>query len=101
MSVIQLHVLTVYVCICRLGDVLSSLTSKKEFIPYENSMLTKVLSDSLGTSFLTCKCSFYKSIHEALTCYSFGAISDVFRGSDKGSSSYALLIWHIQFYLSW
>ncbi|XP_039144948.1 kinesin-like protein KIN-14L isoform X1 [Dioscorea cayenensis subsp. rotundata] len=33
-----------------LGDVLSSLTSKKETIPYENSMLTKILSDSLGDS---------------------------------------------------
>ncbi|KAH7520460.1 hypothetical protein FEM48_Zijuj08G0146200 [Ziziphus jujuba var. spinosa] len=31
-----------------LGDVLSSLTSKKDVIPYENSMLTKVLADSLG-----------------------------------------------------
>ncbi|XP_050371326.1 kinesin-like protein KIN-14B [Argentina anserina] len=33
-----------------LGDVLSSLTSKKDDIPYENSMLTKVLADSLGGS---------------------------------------------------
>ncbi|CAB4283866.1 unnamed protein product [Prunus armeniaca] len=33
-----------------LGDVLSSLTSKKDAIPYENSMLTKVLADSLGGS---------------------------------------------------
>ncbi|KAF4368414.1 hypothetical protein F8388_017717 [Cannabis sativa] len=31
-----------------LGDVLASLTSKKDVIPYENSMLTKVLADSLG-----------------------------------------------------
>lgn len=34
--------------ICRLGDVLASLTSKKDNIPYENSVLTKVLADSLG-----------------------------------------------------
>lgn len=34
--------------ICRLGDVLASLTSKKDTIPYENSVLTKVLADSLG-----------------------------------------------------
>ncbi|KAM0952546.1 putative minus-end-directed kinesin ATPase [Dioscorea sansibarensis] len=33
-----------------LGDVLSSVTSKKETIPYDNSMLTKILSDSLGDS---------------------------------------------------
>ncbi|KAA8530763.1 hypothetical protein F0562_005469 [Nyssa sinensis] len=31
-----------------LGDVLTSLTSKKDIVPYENSMLTKVLADSLG-----------------------------------------------------
>ncbi|EOX91954.1 Kinesin like protein for actin based chloroplast movement 1 isoform 1 [Theobroma cacao] len=33
-----------------LGDVLSSLTSKKDTIPYENSMLTNILADSLGGS---------------------------------------------------
>ncbi|KAI9166163.1 hypothetical protein LWI28_027307 [Acer negundo] len=33
-----------------LGDVLSSLTSRKDIVPYENSMLTKVLADSLGGS---------------------------------------------------
>ncbi|KAI3947662.1 hypothetical protein MKX01_034327 [Papaver californicum] len=33
-----------------LGDVLSSLTSKKEMIPYENSRLTKLLEDSIGGS---------------------------------------------------
>lgn len=31
-----------------LGDVLYSLTSQKETLPYENSMLTKLLSDSIG-----------------------------------------------------
>jgi len=35
-----------------LGDVLSSLTSKKDIIPYENSLLTKLLADSLGIDFL-------------------------------------------------
>ncbi|OUZ99796.1 Kinesin [Macleaya cordata] len=33
-----------------LGDVLSSLTSKKEIVPYENSRLTKLLADSIGGS---------------------------------------------------
>eukprot|EP00257_Ricinus_communis_P027750 XP_025015164.1 kinesin-like protein KIN-14A [Ricinus communis] len=33
-----------------LGDVLSSLTSRKDVVPYENSMLTKLLADSLGGS---------------------------------------------------
>ncbi|XP_022631459.1 kinesin-like protein KIN-14B isoform X3 [Vigna radiata var. radiata] len=33
-----------------LGDVLSSLTSKKDVIPYENSVLTKLFADSLGGS---------------------------------------------------
>ncbi|MFS8017713.1 putative minus-end-directed kinesin ATPase [Helianthus anomalus] len=33
-----------------LGDVLASLTSNKEDVPYENSMLTKLLADSLGGS---------------------------------------------------
>ncbi|CAN0858315.1 Kinesin-like protein KIN-14A [Linum grandiflorum] len=33
-----------------LGDVLSALTSRKEDIPYGNSLLTQVLADSLGGS---------------------------------------------------
>ncbi|KAL3721785.1 hypothetical protein ACJRO7_034169 [Eucalyptus globulus] len=33
-----------------LGDVLSSLSSKKDIVPYENSTLTRVLADSLGGS---------------------------------------------------
>ncbi|KAG0494641.1 hypothetical protein HPP92_005635 [Vanilla planifolia] len=33
-----------------LGDVLSSLTSMKETVPYDNSMLTKILADSIGGS---------------------------------------------------
>lgn len=34
---------------CRLGDVLSSLTSNKDVVPYENSILTRLLADSIGT----------------------------------------------------
>ncbi|XP_050204784.1 kinesin-like protein KIN-14A isoform X2 [Mercurialis annua] len=33
-----------------LGDVLSALTSRKDDVPYENSMLTKLLADSIGGS---------------------------------------------------
>ncbi|PNX72521.1 geminivirus rep-interacting motor, partial [Trifolium pratense] len=33
-----------------LGDVLFSLTSKKDIVPYENSVLTKLLADSLVSS---------------------------------------------------
>ncbi|KAL3621707.1 Kinesin-like protein KIN-14B [Castilleja foliolosa] len=42
-----LHVLT---SLSALGDVLASVTSEKDNIPYENSVLTKVLADSLGGS---------------------------------------------------
>ncbi|XP_047951271.1 LOW QUALITY PROTEIN: kinesin-like protein KIN-14B [Salvia hispanica] len=45
-----LHVLK---SLSALGDVLASLTSMKDDIPYENSMLTKVLADSLGGSSIT------------------------------------------------
>ncbi|KAM7277209.1 hypothetical protein ACFE04_019075 [Oxalis oulophora] len=41
----MLHVMK---SISAFGDVLSSLTSKKDIVPYENSMLTKILEDSLG-----------------------------------------------------
>lgn len=41
-------------CNCRLGDVLSSLTANKDVVPYENSMLTKVLADSLGIQCSLC-----------------------------------------------
>ncbi|KAH9664381.1 kinesin-like protein KIN-14B [Citrus sinensis] len=43
-------VLHVMKSLSALGDVLSSLTSRKDIVPYENSMLTKVLADSLGES---------------------------------------------------
>ncbi|KAL7135493.1 hypothetical protein ABFS83_11G100700 [Erythranthe nasuta] len=42
-----LHVLK---SLSALGDVVASLTSKKDNIPYENSVLTNVLADSLGGS---------------------------------------------------
>ncbi|XP_051117491.1 kinesin-like protein KIN-14B [Andrographis paniculata] len=42
-----LHVLKT---LSALGDVLASLTSKKDDVPYENSVLTNVLTDSLGGS---------------------------------------------------
>jgi hypothetical protein len=41
----------IFCSVCRLGDVLSSLTSKKDVVPYENSMLTHILGDSLGIHF--------------------------------------------------
>ncbi|KNA06256.1 hypothetical protein SOVF_182410 [Spinacia oleracea] len=43
----QLHVMH---SLSALGDVLSSLTSKKDDVPYENSLLTKFLADSIGGS---------------------------------------------------
>ncbi|KAL6558729.1 Kinesin-like protein KIN-14B [Orobanche minor] len=42
-----LHVLK---SLSALGDVLASVTSEKDNVPYENSLLTKVLEDSLGGS---------------------------------------------------
>ncbi|KAF7129932.1 hypothetical protein RHSIM_Rhsim10G0172400 [Rhododendron simsii] len=60
-----------------LGDVLSSLTSKKEFIPCENSMLTKVLSDSLGGSTKTLMivnvCPNLSNLSETLSSLNFSA----------------------------
>ncbi|XP_058184981.1 kinesin-like protein KIN-14B [Rhododendron vialii] len=60
-----------------LGDVLSSLTSKKEFIPYENSMLTKILSDSLGGSAKTLMivnvCPNLSNLSETLSSLNFSA----------------------------
>lgn len=43
----RLHVMQ---SLSALGDVLSSVTSKKDFVPYENSILTKILADSIGGS---------------------------------------------------
>ncbi|XP_075510398.1 kinesin-like protein KIN-14B [Primulina tabacum] len=44
------ELLHVWKSLSALGDVLASLTSKKDNVPYENSVLTKVLADSLGGS---------------------------------------------------
>ncbi|XP_071702854.1 kinesin-like protein KIN-14B [Rutidosis leptorrhynchoides] len=60
-----------------LGDVLASLTSKKEDVPYENSMLTKALSDSLGGSSMTLLivniCPDVSNLSETLSSLNFSA----------------------------
>jgi hypothetical protein len=43
-------VLHVMKSLSALGDVLTSLTSNKDIVPYTNSTLTKILADSLGES---------------------------------------------------
>ncbi|PKA63209.1 Geminivirus Rep-interacting motor protein [Apostasia shenzhenica] len=50
-----------------LGDVLSSLTSKKDTVPYENSRLTTILADSIGGS--------SKSLLIAHVCPNFSNLS--------------------------
>lgn len=60
-----------------LGDVLASLTSKKETVPYENSMLTKALADSLGGSSKTLLivniCPDVSNLSETLSSLNFSA----------------------------
>ncbi|KAK9064661.1 hypothetical protein SSX86_016043 [Deinandra increscens subsp. villosa] len=60
-----------------LGDVLASLTSKKENVPYENSMLTKALADSLGGSSKTLLivniCPNVSNLSETLSSLNFSA----------------------------
>ncbi|KAI5419284.1 kinesin-like protein KIN-14B [Lathyrus oleraceus] len=60
-----------------LGDVLSSLTSKKDIIPYENSTLTKLLADSLGGSSKTLMivnvCPSVANLSETLMSLNFSA----------------------------
>lgn len=60
-----------------LGDVLSSLTSKKEIIPYENSKLTQVLADSLGGSSKTLMivhvCQNASNLSETLSTLNFSS----------------------------
>ncbi|KAK3211173.1 hypothetical protein Dsin_015879 [Dipteronia sinensis] len=60
-----------------LGDVLSSLTSRKDIVPYENSMLTKVLADSLGGSSKTLMivnvCPNAANLSETLSSLNFSA----------------------------
>ncbi|GER47133.1 kinesin like protein for actin based chloroplast movement 2 [Striga asiatica] len=61
----------------RLGDVLASVTSEKDDIPYENSALTKVLADSLGGSSKTLVvvniCPNMASMSETLSSLNFSA----------------------------
>ncbi|RYR65221.1 hypothetical protein Ahy_A03g011180 isoform D [Arachis hypogaea] len=58
-----------------LGDVLSSLTSKKDVIPYENSVLTNLLADSLGGSSKTLMivnvCPNFSNLSETLSSLNF------------------------------
>ncbi|KAK3024557.1 hypothetical protein RJ639_043497 [Escallonia herrerae] len=60
-----------------LGDVLSSLSSNKDAVPYENSMLTKILADSLGGSSKTVMivnvCPNLSNMYETLSALSFSA----------------------------
>ncbi|PIA46457.1 hypothetical protein AQUCO_01500179v1 [Aquilegia coerulea] len=60
-----------------LGDVLSSLTSKKDFIPYGNSRLTKILEDSLGgnskTLLIVNVCPNASNLTETLSALNFSA----------------------------
>ncbi|XP_057807154.1 LOW QUALITY PROTEIN: kinesin-like protein KIN-14B [Salvia miltiorrhiza] len=69
-----LHVLK---SLSALGDVLASLTSKKDDIPYENSVLTKVLADSLGGSSITLMivniCPNVPSMSETLSSLNFSS----------------------------
>ncbi|XP_074587966.1 kinesin-like protein KIN-14L [Curcuma longa] len=60
-----------------LGDVLNSLTTKKESIPFENSRMTQILSDSLGGSSKTLLiahvCSDASNLSETLSTLNFSA----------------------------
>ncbi|KAJ8765715.1 hypothetical protein K2173_014837 [Erythroxylum novogranatense] len=60
-----------------LGDVLYSLTSKKEVVPYGNSMLTNILADSVGGSSKTLMilhvCPNAASLSETLSSLNFCA----------------------------
>uniref|UniRef100_A0A1J3IRP6 Kinesin-like protein KCA2 n=1 Tax=Noccaea caerulescens TaxID=107243 RepID=A0A1J3IRP6_NOCCA len=63
--------------ISALGDVLSSLTSKKDTIPYENSFLTRILADSLGGSSKTLMIvnisPSARNLSEIMSCLSYAA----------------------------
>ncbi|XP_057530999.1 kinesin-like protein KIN-14B [Amaranthus tricolor] len=60
-----------------LGDVFSSLTSKKDDVPYENSLLTKLLADSLGGSSKTLMivniCPDVSNLSETLSSLNFAS----------------------------
>ncbi|KAJ0242042.1 Kinesin-like protein KIN-14A [Hirschfeldia incana] len=63
--------------ISALGDVLSALTSKKDTVPYENSFLTRILSDSLGGSSKTLMivniCPSARNLSEIMSCLNYAA----------------------------
>ncbi|ESQ31315.1 hypothetical protein EUTSA_v10003525mg [Eutrema salsugineum] len=63
--------------ISALGDILSSLTSKKDSIPYENSFLTRILADSLGGSSKTLMivniCPSARNLSEIMSCLNYAA----------------------------
>ncbi|XP_023637723.1 kinesin-like protein KIN-14A isoform X2 [Capsella rubella] len=69
-----LHVMN---SISTLGDVLSSLTSEKDSVPYENSMLTRILADSLGGSSKTLMivniCPSAQNLSETISSLSYAA----------------------------
>ncbi|WOL06562.1 hypothetical protein Cni_G15296 [Canna indica] len=60
-----------------LGDVLTSLTTRKETVPYENSRMTQILADSLGgsskTLLITHLCSNASNLSETLATLNFSA----------------------------
>ncbi|KAF3790067.1 Kinesin-like protein [Nymphaea thermarum] len=62
-----------------LGDVLSALTTKKDVVPYKDSKLTELLSDSLGGSSNTLVivniCPNHSTISETLSSLNFSARS--------------------------
>ncbi|XP_018486148.2 kinesin-like protein KIN-14B [Raphanus sativus] len=63
--------------ISALGDVLSSLTAKKDTVPYENSFLTRILADSLGGSSKTLMivniCPSARNLSEIMSCLNYAA----------------------------
>lgn len=60
-----------------LGDVLTSLTTKKETVPYENSRMTQILADSMGGSSKTLLiahvCSNSSNMSETLATLNFSS----------------------------
>ncbi|KAL0842900.1 hypothetical protein Bca101_016145 [Brassica carinata] len=70
----RLHVMN---SISALGDVLSSLTSEKDSVPYENSVLTRILADSLGGSSKTLMivniCPSAENLSETISCLNYAA----------------------------
>ncbi|KAJ4908575.1 Kinesin-like protein KCA1 [Raphanus sativus] len=69
-----LHVMN---SISALGDVLSALTAEKDSIPYENSVLTRILADSLGGSSKTLMivniCPSAENLSETVSCLNYAA----------------------------